>query len=254
MFILTVLCAAFAAGTYALSDLNELEFDENDRLIGNHLFFTQSSTCNIGRDELAMRPSEPISSHLVEAYFGTDPASYGCAAVCIQKGTHRDHVLHPLPMYVGKHLTSIYNFAFENCQKTEVGFLSYNPNVADIMWVNNGKQHKVGTLKTGEKNTVWQTSYLGHQFVVQDSVSKETLLELTVTHNSVYAIGNHKSALQVHLPRLNTNHNPFSIILVLYADLFTYNLNFKTPSLNCYICCFCIYIFLIKTIDSRCGT
>lgn len=197
-----------AFGLSAITDLGELSYDENDRLISNYLLYTPGPNCNIRKGELAYRTAHPLSDELTSTFFGSNPASYGkCGAVCVQKGTLREHIPHPLPSHLGTNLTDVYGFAHENCQKTEVGFLSYNPNVATIYWVDKGNRIvPVGTLKYGEKNTVWQVSYLGHRFLIQDTVTQATLLELTVTHDSVYHIGEHKSALQVsaHRPATHT--------------------------------------------------
>lgn len=180
----------------ALNNLSELTVDESDRLTENYLLYTNSPMCTQTMSELDYRISLPLSPELATEFFGD--AATACSAVCLQRGTHIDHVLHPLPMHVGKNLANVYSFAFDNCQKTEVGFLSYNPNVANLMWVNQRNQKvKVGTLKYGEKNTVWQVSYLGHKFIVEDSVTKAVLLEVVVEYDAVYPIGNHTSALQV---------------------------------------------------------
>lgn len=188
--------AVFVPSILALSSLTELSFDEFDRLTHNYLFYTDTALCKKTFSELDYRIGMPLSAELAGEYFGADATS--CSAVCVQRGTHKDHVMHPLPMHVGTNLMNVYNFAFENCQKAEVGFLSYNHNLANLLWVNqHNRRVKVGTLKYGEKNTVWQVSYLGHRFVVEDSITKETLLELTVEYDSVFPIGNHTSALQV---------------------------------------------------------
>ena len=85
-----------------------------------------------------------------------------------------------------------------NCQPTEVGFLSYNPNMAYVYWVNpRGKRSLVGNLLKGEKNTFWQGSYLGHRFVIEDSVTNAILLDVTVEYDAIFHIGDHKSSLEV---------------------------------------------------------
>jgi hypothetical protein len=88
-------------------------------------------------------------------------------------------------------------FVHNKCQKAEVGFLSYAPNVCNINWVNpDGTRHTIGSLEHGEKNTAWQQSYLGHVFEITDSVTNEVLLEMTVEHNGINPIGNPPSQLR----------------------------------------------------------
>jgi hypothetical protein len=197
--LLAVICATFAVVSATISDVNQLSFDENDRLLNNYLLFTEGPNCNIAADELDYRPSEAISAELGDRFFGANPASYGnCAAVCLQKGTHRDHVFHPLPNYVGTNLSSVEYFGQRTCQPTEVGFLSHYDNVCNIYWVNHRNQRvKVGTLKKGERNTIWQQSQLGHRFIVEDSVTLAVLLDVTLTNDAVYPIGQLKSAVTV---------------------------------------------------------
>jgi hypothetical protein len=197
--LLSVVCATLAIVSATITDVNQLSFDENDRLLTNYLLFTDGPQCNIAPDELDYRSSEAISANIASRYFGSNPADYGnCAAVCLQKGTHRDHVFHPLPNYVGTNLSSVEYFGQQTCQPTEVGFLSHYNNIANIYWVNHRNQRvKVGTLKKGERNTIWQQSHLGHRFIVEDSVTLATLLDVTLTNDAVYPIGELKSALQV---------------------------------------------------------
>ena len=194
---LGLLACISIASSFAINSLQEIPLDNNDRIVGNFILYTASESCP-APSNLAYREALPMSSDLEAQFFGTNPSSYGdCAAVCLEKGTHFDHLLHPLPQHVGKHLKDIYSFAFENCQQSEVGFLSYNENVADIYWMNNGRRVNVGTLRKGEQNTVWQVSYLGHQFQVIDSVNQKMLLNVTVQHNAIYPIGDLSSNLQV---------------------------------------------------------
>jgi hypothetical protein len=191
--------ALVSSAVNVISDFNELSYDENDRLTTNYLLYTGGSSCDIREDYLDYRPVYQLSPALSSTFFESNPVSGDrCGAVCLQRGTLREHIPHPLPKYTASNLTSVYDFVHEHCQPVEVGFLSYNPNVATIFWIDSrNRRVSVGTLKHGEKNTVWQTSYLGHKFVLQDSVTKEDLLELTVTHDAVYHIGDHKSAKRV---------------------------------------------------------
>ena len=199
--------------TWAISNVSELSFDENDRLTTNYVLFVDNPSCQLDHDGYPYRPALPMSANLMSEFFKDSESIGDCAVVCLEKGVLKEHVVHPLPMHVGKQLESAANFVQANCAKTEVGFLSYNPNVADIFWVNGNKRQKVGTLKQGEKNTVWQVSYLGHKFLIEDTVTKEKLLELTVTHNAIYPIGDHKSARQVRTFILFQN---YSTLLYIY--------------------------------------
>jgi len=199
--ILTVCVAALAVAASAISSTNELNFDENQRTAENYLLYAGDARCTatIEGNSLDYRPAFELSTDLASKFFGPTPSSYGnCAAVCVQRGTLQEHLLHPLPEYTGKNLSSVFSFAFETCQKTEVGFLSYNANPANVYWVNpRGKRSLVGNLLKGERNTFWQVSFLGHRFAIEDSVTKQLLLEVTVEYDAIFHIGDHKSDLHV---------------------------------------------------------
>ena len=199
--ILTVCVAAIAVAAGAISSTNELNFDENQRTAENYLLYAGDARCTatIEGNNLDYRPAFELSSDLASEFFGPNPSAYGnCAAICVQRGTLQEHLLHPLPEYTGKNLSNVFSFAFETCQKTEVGFLSYNANPAHVYWVNpRGKRSLVGNLLKGERNTFWQVSFLGHRFAIEDSVTKQLLLEVTVEYDAIFHIGDHKSDLHV---------------------------------------------------------
>lgn len=193
--------AAFAVASSAISSVSELHFDENQRTAENYLLYAGDAECTatIAGNQLDYRPAFELSSDLASSFFGPNPSNYGnCAAVCIQRGTLTEHVLHPLPELTGKNLSDVFSFAFDKCQKTEVGFLSYNANPAHVYWVNSrGKRSLVGNLLKGERHTFWQVSFLGHKFAIEDSVTKQLLLEVTVEYDAIFHIGDHKSDLHV---------------------------------------------------------
>lgn len=190
--------ALLGVSSRTINSVEELSFDDDQRTTTNYVLFLGSAKCSetIERNQLDQRQAFSLSNTLASAYFGDD--SGDCAAVCIQRGTHIDHLMHPLPMHVGKNIQSVYSFGMTNCQPTEVGFLSYNPNMAYVYWVNpRGKRSLVGNLLKGEKNTFWQGSYLGHRFVIEDSVTNAILLDVTVEYDAIFHIGDHKSSLEV---------------------------------------------------------
>ena len=175
----------------------DLPVDDNGRIINNYLLYSDNDIC-IGlfsSINLDYREILGLTSEASEKFFGGIEADK-CAVVCIQKGTHIDSVFDPLPQLVElSYVPSRFNsFVTEHCQKVEVGFLSYAEHVSDIMWLNQqGNRQLVGILKQGERNTVWQGSFLGHEFFVVDQVTKQDLLHLVVTHDSINPIGSPKS-------------------------------------------------------------
>lgn len=75
----------------------------------------------------------PTASHPIDTSTHTP-----CMAVCLERGTHIDQVLHPLPHHVNRNGSDINTWVNRNCQKAEFGFISYAANPAIIYWINNG--------------------------------------------------------------------------------------------------------------------
>jgi hypothetical protein len=184
----------------SLNSVSQLDFDENGHLTQNYLLYVGSdASCSApGLIEEQRTPLIMTESLATEFFNGGTDVFGSCAAVCLNRGLHADQVFHPLPSLIGDHVEDLLSFARQSCQRAEVGFISYNPNEAIIFWVNKRNQRKQqGTLKRGERYTVWQETYLGHKFEVVDSVTQQLLLNITVTHDAIYPLGNHVSALQV---------------------------------------------------------
>jgi len=183
----------------------DLPVDDNGRIINNYLLHSDNDICIdlFSSINLDYREILGLTSEASEKFFGSIEADK-CAVVCIQKGTHIDSVFDPLPQLVElSYVPSRFNsFVTEHCQKVEVGFLSYAEHVSDIMWLDRqGNRQLVGILKQGERNTVWQGSFLGHEFFVVDQVTKQDLLHLVVTHDSINPIGSPKSgSTHTYLP------------------------------------------------------
>lgn len=179
------------------SDKTNFTIDDNNRLTTNYLLYPNTPLCieMFSNIDLDHRDAVSISSHMHQQYFPTGLTDYQCSIVCLQKGTHIDSIFDPLPQYLS-HFVDNYPQAqikamlTNQCQKIEVGFLSYLDNVADIYWIDsNNNRKKVGVLERGERNTVWQTSYLGHEFVVVEQGTNKDVLNLLVTHDSINPIG-----------------------------------------------------------------
>jgi hypothetical protein len=204
----------------------DLPVDDNGRIINNYLLHSDNDIC-IGlfsSIHLDYREILGLTSEASEKFFGSIEADK-CAVVCIQKGTHINAVFDPLPQLVElSYVPSRFNsFVTEHCQKVEVGFLSYAEHVSDIMWLDQqGDRQLVGILKQGERNTVWQGSFLGHEFFVVDQVTKQDLLHVVVTHDSINPIGSPKSGsayLPTHLSAFLPTHCSVVVVVVFVYDV-----------------------------------
>mmetsp|Transcript_27365 Transcript_27365/g.60585 ORF Transcript_27365/g.60585 Transcript_27365/m.60585 type:complete len:484 (+) Transcript_27365:118-1569(+) len=197
--LLLVALLVAACSEASINSLTQLSYDENNRLSANYLLHSDTPEClaQMAAHVTHFREKLAISKDLENQFF--DGSQSACAAVCLEQGMEDIYVTHPLPKALAKEAGASPNGLTEwltGCQKVEVGFISYHPQPLDLYWLN-GKQARVslGQVKWGEKNTVWQQTYLGHQFVLVDSVTQADVLALQITHDSVYAIGTRASAV-----------------------------------------------------------
>lgn len=198
LFVRFIVAFSLIASVFAeITNLSELEFDENDRLAKHMLLYHGNEACknSVENLELSLRFSEGMDQSVARGFFGD--VSSDCSAVCLERGTHIDHILNPLPMHKHNSLTGLVEFVRNKCQKTEVGFLSYTPRESIIYWVSpDGARHQIGILKLGERNTSWQQSYLGHVFEIVDIETGEVWRRITVEHHAIYPIGSPSSSVR----------------------------------------------------------
>ena len=71
------------------------------------------------------------------------PYSGPCPAVCLERGTHVNYLLHPLPYLVNENGGDIRSFVSHSCQQVEVGFINYAENNAIIYFVSDGNKGKI---------------------------------------------------------------------------------------------------------------
>ncbi|KAJ1436643.1 hypothetical protein B484DRAFT_393118 [Ochromonadaceae sp. CCMP2298] len=201
--LLLVALLLAACSEVSINSLTQLSYDENNRLSANYLLHSDTPECSaqMAAHVTHFREKLAVSKDLENQFF--DGSQSACAAVCLEQGMEDIYVTHPLPKALPKDAGASPNGTYgltewlTGCQKVEVGFISYHPaQPLDLYWLN-GKQARVslGQVKWGEKNTVWQQTYLGHQFVLVDSVTQADVLALQITHDSVYATGTRASAV-----------------------------------------------------------
>ena len=143
----------------------------------------------------------------------------GCPATCLTKGTPKNLLQTPADylVYSGKRDSikfrkydnteqnydndyrsfdqdlSMLDWVLEACQRVEMGFTSYipEPAVVNMYWIHDmtGERVNVGLLQYGERNTVWQTTTLGHRFVLEQSETGEILDDFVVTQEGFKVVG-----------------------------------------------------------------
>lgn len=194
---------------YSFNSLNDFPLDENNRLREHLLVYPESAHCqNFFSDEsfskIDLRNKASLPMELLAQFLGSDKdevKSDSCPFVCLERGTHIDSLVYPIPTLVnlGGIGTNVNEWLRENCQKTEIGFINYHHNDANIFWYNEAKDLEVniGRLGWGERNTSWHTSYLGHQFRIRDQTDGTLLAEYTVQYHSINHVKEQSSRLQV---------------------------------------------------------
>lgn len=83
-------------------------------------------------------------NNVSNAFLPSDsPSSVPCKAVCLERGTHVDHILHPLPKHVNRDGVNIRKWVVDKCQRAEFGFISYAPNPAIIYYISETGHRKL---------------------------------------------------------------------------------------------------------------
>lgn len=181
----------------------DLSFDSNDRLDSNFILFQDTEYCRNkikssweeGNPHSDMRNLVPMTKEMQQGFVESDSnlADSKCLAICVDTGLPRDLITYPLPFYVynepsegSKELNSW----LHQCRSAEVGFVSYLPQEARLFWLNkNNERQQVGVLKPGEFHTVWQNSFLGHQFEIVDAKTNDLVLRHKVMHHAHIVVG-----------------------------------------------------------------
>jgi len=199
----------------SLNELEELIFDENNRLAKNYLLYKDTTECSdlfvsaVRKNPVEYRDVHGVSGELAELLFHGDLKGLACPAVCLDRGSMKKLVQHVIPeksfsrASLGNRdddISERQDWIAEKCQRAEFGFINWTPNDLVIYWINpQGKRYKVGDLRQRETNTQWQTTVLGHKFEVVDETSESTIVgKFVVEHDTFNVIGNAGSRVIDH--------------------------------------------------------
>ena len=209
LFLITLFGLADALQSSVVSNLTDLEFDENGHLKTHVLAFPASGPCGalieaqIDRSFLHSHIPVAVEGEAAAKLFGKDIPSEAsavndCPAVCLDRGVDSSLVAYPLPEKYYRpaenesHTTFGDFIASKSCGKVEFGFINYSGKDLALYWVNsNGEEAYMYPFLQKDKNTRFVSTFVGHTFRVKDPETGEVALQHTVEFNGVIGVSNH---------------------------------------------------------------
>jgi len=190
-----------------ISSLSEFDFDENGHVSSHMLIYplgcaeaVESSKIDTDRFKL-----HPVTGESELAFFPNGWRKHGaesgeeapknveeCRAMCVERGVHSSLVTSAMPeRHYGNSSGNFENWFLNSCRRVEVCFMNYHSHTPiKKYWVDHsGKEKDHGTLGYGERKTQCIKSFLGHRFKFRDADTDEVVLEITIEHTLVIAVG-----------------------------------------------------------------
>ena len=193
-YLILLLLSIFNVAAASELDVASLKWDENLRLKSNYLVYSEQCSDQLNNFIFDHRP-HIMATDIERFYENVTPE--GCAAVCLQKGMHVDHIFKPLPTLTTSNNNGLVEWTNENCQSLEVGFVSMYSYPLKVYWRENiNIRHYLSDLKSGEQKMLWQMTHLGHVFEIDDPTTNQMVFNITVTHHAFYRVGDDVSLIR----------------------------------------------------------
>jgi hypothetical protein len=189
--VLQFICLwALQAASVVGSSFN-LTFNEDDRLASHYLLYSPACSAEVVTrlKSSELHETMPIYPDLAQLVYGTVEV---CTVARLVRGTERSVVQHVLPEKIHRETdgTPLDSWLHEHVSSVEVGFVNQGGDPTDLYWVSpSGERIEHGPLDVGEQHTKWIVSFLGHKFVLVNRVTGENVLEVTIEHDSFFAVG-----------------------------------------------------------------
>jgi hypothetical protein len=173
-----------------IDQFSELPLDSNGHLKDHWLLSTEG--CNsllkivTHREHLVLRKGATMTAAMARDFSQEESP---CISVALEKGTPEYTLENVLPERL---FTGISDYAdwLRGLRKAEVGFMHFYPNPVHVQWINHEGEYKtLTTIEMGERHTFWTQSYLGHKFVLVDTVTEKSLGTYVVEQNSFFVLG-----------------------------------------------------------------
>mmetsp|Transcript_50578 Transcript_50578/g.100023 ORF Transcript_50578/g.100023 Transcript_50578/m.100023 type:complete len:611 (-) Transcript_50578:128-1960(-) len=221
LLLIAALCPEMASALESYSTVSSLP-QTDGALVEHLLLLPAGDACHAstglmaGHWHFSMTPGQTAERRLVladgalAAALGwntadeADPSMACGQAYCLERGTPVEFVAHwhrrfdpnahhdLFPASPSASVQEKFEAWFlPTCQAAEIGFVSYHPNPINVFWVHTGTQERVpqGELSSGERNTSWRSTYLGHVFYLEDAHTKEPIGVYQVLYTAFYVVG-----------------------------------------------------------------
>jgi hypothetical protein len=182
-----------------INQLSQLKYDDNNRLIRNHMLYEK---CFLSSEIISWKhyvnqnytESRGMVKAVADIFRTKNDTS--CMAVCLRKGTFRDHVQYPLPHFIySRGVTDLQQW-MDDCEAVELGIIT--PRGDTVVNLNvvqeNGKSKTVLTFNYGTDTHLWSNVPIGAVYEMTDAHSDKLLGRVVVESSGVEVLSPEKFA------------------------------------------------------------
>ena len=175
-----------------LSLEDDLEYDENGKLLTHQLVYTEGCANDLSAAIVPLRfEFHQVAGKAQADLFGEESAG-GCQAACIERGVDKTLAFAVLPsrQYSPADDGNLVDWLRDGCSRGEVCLMNYIDETNPLMlyWVHDGDKKFHLSVEYGERKTRCFGSFIGHRFVAETK-DGEAVGEFTVEFATVHAFG-----------------------------------------------------------------
>lgn len=181
----------------SLTNLSQLQFDENNRLAHNYMLYEKCFASN----ELStwysyVNPNFTVARQMKKVIgnvFRQDK-SISCLAVCVGKGILAELIQYPLSKQIySRGVTSLKQW-MDDCENVEFGIITPNDDrIVNLSKLKeNGSSNIVLTFEYGAENTQWAEVLVGTGYEMLDARSDALLGKVVVENSGVIVLSPEK--------------------------------------------------------------
>lgn len=146
--------------------------------------------------------------------------SNGCDIVCLPLSQHKNFIMYPLREQIGSKVSNVNKFFNDHCLTVGLIILNFSDIKLDVKWVDPMTKNLVtlNSLEPREKLNKSHRTFIGHQFVLTNSVTQEEVKSFTVTGNGCVTYGIGQSVSNIYLGDNQTIENKIEDIFKTELD------------------------------------